>query len=63
MTSDDTLQEPAAIRTQAELLLDLIPGGNLTIGVNCLTFTSGQDLSDLADELHVEVTQNEVKQS
>ena len=62
MTDDQTLQEPAAIREQAQLLLGILPGGNLTLDANCVAFDSGRDLIDLAEETRQELKQDEVDQ-
>jgi hypothetical protein len=62
LVDDDTWQEPAALREQADLLQRIVPGGSLSLDAAQLRFSAGRDLSDLAGALRETLQKSDVEQ-
>ncbi len=59
---EQTALTPETIRTLIATLQDIVPGGSAQLDVSRLTFTSGHDLQDLADDLRETLKATEVEQ-
>ncbi|MGH2534504.1 MAG: DUF499 domain-containing protein [Thermomicrobiales bacterium] len=63
LTDDHTFQEPAVVRDQATMLTAILKAGHVTLDVQALQFSHGQDLLDLVRELKTTLKPGEVEQS
>lgn len=61
-TDEGSFKEPERVRSLADYLMELFPGRNLTLNVDLLQFSRGQDLLDLVADLKTTLKKGEVKQ-
>ena len=63
LVDNDTYQEAASVRDRITLLMDVVPGGNVTLEAPQLKFERGQDLSDMAADLRATLEPSEIDQA
>jgi hypothetical protein len=61
-TDDRVLQAAERVRQQADLLKEIVEGGNLTLDANVLRFESGKDLEAMVADLRMLMEPGEVVQ-